>query len=147
MSPWSAPPLPRNHHPYPLATLRRPSTSRKSSSCCSQENIDWPQTSLAEMGGAWDITRYSKVQHGFTVWKPAGSRYHTRADRRSWAAMKMSSATRRPLSRRPHSSTPRPPFMRLYTRTYKLLKYVRQCLTFAHPKINEYTVNMIESFT
>mmetsp|Transcript_7155 Transcript_7155/g.18494 ORF Transcript_7155/g.18494 Transcript_7155/m.18494 type:complete len:308 (+) Transcript_7155:544-1467(+) len=42
----------------------------------SAEDIAWLQDSLAEMGGAWDITRYSMVQHGFTVWGPAGSRYH-----------------------------------------------------------------------
>mmetsp|Transcript_20529 Transcript_20529/g.36616 ORF Transcript_20529/g.36616 Transcript_20529/m.36616 type:complete len:505 (-) Transcript_20529:152-1666(-) len=54
----------------------------------SPEDVLWLQTSLTEMGGDWDITRYSMVPHGFSKWGPADSAYHARADGRSWAAMK-----------------------------------------------------------
>jgi hypothetical protein len=56
---------------------------------CVQEDIEWLQSSLSAMGGEWDITRYSRVRHGFTVWGPSSSAYHPRADGRSWAAMKV----------------------------------------------------------
>jgi hypothetical protein len=59
-----------------------------------QEDVLWLQTSLTEMGGDWDITRYSMVPHGFSKWGPADSAYHARADGRSWAAMKVCALTR-----------------------------------------------------
>jgi len=54
-----------------------------------QEDIKWLQEGLVELGGHWDITRYSQVEHGFTVWGPPDGRYHERAEGRSWEAMKV----------------------------------------------------------
>ena len=45
----------------------------------SQEDIEWFQTTLMGMGGAWDITRYSQVEHGFTKWGPPESSLTTGA--------------------------------------------------------------------
>lgn len=56
---------------------------------CPQDEIMWLQDTMSGIGGTkWDITRYSKVGHGFTVW--GGGAYHLRADGRSWDAMKVS---------------------------------------------------------
>mmetsp|Transcript_10088 Transcript_10088/g.24058 ORF Transcript_10088/g.24058 Transcript_10088/m.24058 type:complete len:495 (+) Transcript_10088:140-1624(+) len=52
----------------------------------SPEDMAWLQSVLVEMGGEWDITRFSEVGHGFTEWD--SERYHARADGMSWAAMK-----------------------------------------------------------